>query len=48
MTHICVSNQTTIGSDDGLSSGRHQAIIWTNDGIVLIGTLGTKFTEILS
>ena len=24
-----------------------KAIIWTNDGILLIGTLGTNFNEIL-
>ena len=47
MTHICVSELTIIGSDNGLSPGRHQAIIWTNDGILLIGTLGTNFSEIL-
>ena len=28
--------------------GRRQAIIWTNDGILLIRTLGTNFSEILS
>ena len=48
VTHICVSKLTTIGSDNGLSPGRHQAIIWTNDGILLIRTLGTNFSEILS
>ena len=47
VTHICVSKQTIIGSDNGLSPGRHQAIIWTNDGILLIGTSGTNFSEIL-
>ena len=47
VTHICVSKQTTIGSDNGLSPGRRQAIIWTNAGILLIGTLGTNFSEIL-
>ena len=47
MTHICVSKQTIIGSDNGLSPGRRQAIIWTNAEIVLIGTLGTNFSEIL-
>ena len=47
MTHICVSNLTIIGSDNGLSPGRRQAIIWTNDGILLIETLGTHFSEIL-
>ena len=44
---ICVSNLTIIGSDNGLSPGRHQAIIWTNAGILLIGPLGTNFNEIL-
>ena len=47
-THICVSKLTIIGSDDGLSPGRRQAITWTNDGILLIGSLGTNVNEILS
>ena len=47
MTHICVGNLIIIGSDIGLSPGRRQAIIWTNAGILLIGTLGTNFSEIL-
>ena len=38
---------TIIGSDNGLSPGRRQAIIWTNDGILLIGPLGTNFSEIV-
>ena len=42
-----VGNLTIIGSDNGLSPGRRQAIIWINDGILLIGTLGTNFSEIL-
>ena len=46
VTHICVSKQTIIGSDNGLSPGRRQAIIWTNAGILLIGSLGTNFSEI--
>ena len=33
VTHICVSNLTIIDSDNGLSPGRRQAIIWTNAGI---------------
>ena len=37
-----------IGSDNDLSSGRRQAIIWTNAGILFIQTLGTNFSEILS
>ena len=45
--HICVGNLTIIGSDNGLSPGRRQAIIWTNAGILLSGPLGTNFSEIL-
>ena len=47
VTHICVRNLTTIGSDNGLSPGRRQAIIRTNAGILLIEPLGTNFNEIL-
>ena len=39
VTHICVGKLTIIGSDNGLSPDRRQAIIWTNDGILLIGHL---------
>ena len=48
VTHICVSKLTTIGSDNGLAPGRRQAIIQTNAGMLLIGPLGTNFSEILS
>ena len=37
-----------IGSDNGLLPGQHQAIIWTNDGILLSGLLGKNFNEILT
>ena len=37
----------TIGSDNGLSPGRRQAIIWTNARILLIEPLGTNFSDIL-
>ena len=47
MTHICVGKLTIIDSDNGLSPGRHQAIIWTNARILLIGPLGTNFIEML-
>ena len=47
VTHICVGNLTTYGPDNLLSPGQHQAIIWTNPGILLIGPLGTNFSEIL-
>ena len=40
VTHICVSKLNIIGSDNGLSPGRRQAIIWTNVWILLIGPLG--------
>ena len=46
VTHIYVGNLAIIGSDNGLSPGRPQAIIWTNAGILLIGPLGTNFSEI--
>ena len=47
VTHICISKLTIIGSDNGLSPDRLQAIIWTNAGLLLIGPLGTNFSEIL-
>ena len=46
-THICVSEHANIGSDNGLSPYRRQAIIWTNAGILLIEPVGTNFNEIL-
>ena len=36
----------TIGSDNALSPGRRQAIIWTNAGILLIELLGKNFSKI--
>ena len=42
VTHICVGNLVIIGSDNGLSPGRRQAIIRTNAGILLIEPLGKK------
>ena len=47
VTHICPCELTNIGSDNGLSPGRRQAIIWTNAGILLIGPLATYFNESL-
>ena len=43
----CDSIPVTIGSDNGLSAVRHQAIIWTNADILSIGPLGINFDEIL-
>ena len=47
MTHIGVTKLTIIGSDNGLSPDRHQAIIWINARILFIWPLGTNFSEIL-
>ena len=47
VTHKCVGNLTIIGPDNGLSPAWRQAIIWTNAGILLIGTLQTYFCELL-
>ena len=47
VTHTCVSKLPITGSDNGLSPGRRQAIIWTNAEILLIGTPGTNFNQIL-
>ena len=45
VTHICVVEMTIIVSDNGLSPGRCQAIIWINAGILFIGHYGTNFSE---
>ena len=47
VTDIYVGKLTIIGLNNGLSPGRHQAVIWTNDVILLIIPLGTNFSEIL-
>ena len=47
VTHKCVGNLTIIGSNNGLSPCRRQAITWTNVGILLIGPSGTNFSEML-
>ena len=47
VTRICVGNLTIIGSDNSLSPGRRQTIIWTNAGMLLIGHVETNFDEIL-
>ena len=45
VVYICVSNINTIGSNNGLSPDRCQAVIWSHAGIFLIGPLGTQFNE---
>ena len=47
VTHICISKLAIIGSDNGLSPGLWQVIIWNNAAILLTGPLGTSFVEIL-
>ena len=47
VTHICVGKLNIIGSDNGLSPGRRQAIIWTNVRILSIRPLATNFNELL-
>ena len=47
VTYIYMNKLTSIGSDIGLLPRQCQAIIWTNGGILLIGPLGTNFSEIL-
>ena len=47
LSDVYVSKLTIIGSDSGLSPGRHHAIIWPNAGLLLIGPLGTNFNEII-
>ena len=46
VTHLCISKLNIIDSDDGLSPGWRQAIIWINARILLIGLLGTHLIEI--
>ena len=48
VTHKCVRKLTINGSDNGLSPGWCQAIIWTTAGILLIGPLATNSSEILA
>ena len=43
----CRIYASVIGSDNGLSPIRRQAIIWTSSGLLSIGHFGTNFSEIL-
>ena len=47
VTNIWVNKLASIVWDNGLPPGRRQAIILNNAGILLIGPLGTNFSEIL-
>ena len=44
---MCDRHLAIIGSDNSLSPGRHQDIVWANAGILLIGPIGTNFGEML-
>ena len=46
VVYMCVSILPVISSDNGLTSGRRQAIIWTNAWMLLIGPFGTNFSEV--
>ena len=46
-TPFCISKLSIRGSDNGLLPGQRQAIIWTNAGILLMGSPRTNFNEIL-
>ena len=45
VTHICVGKLIIIGSDNGLSPDRRQAILWTNARLLSMGPLRTYFNE---
>ena len=45
VTHIYFSKLTISGSDNGLSPGRHQTIIWTRAGILLTVPTGQYSVE---
>ena len=45
VTHIYFSKLTISGSDNGLSPGRHQTIIWTRAGILLTAPTGQYSVE---
>ena len=46
MMHLCISKSGHHWSDNGLLPTQHQAIIWTNVGLLKIGPLETIFSEI--
>ena len=47
VAQICVGYITIIGSENGVSPGRRQAIVWSSAVILLIGPLGTSCSDIV-
>ena len=47
VTHICISKLTIVSSDNGLSPGRRQTIIWINAEMLFIWSLEANLIEIL-
>ena len=47
VAHICVRKRIIIGSNNGVSPSRRQAIISTNAGILLTRSLGANFNDVL-
>ena len=47
VTHICFGKLTIMVSDSGVSTGRHQAIIWPNAEKLSIRLSATNFSEML-
>ena len=45
VSHICVCELGQLGSDNGLSPGRSQTIIWTNAELLLIKPHGTYISQ---
>ena len=43
--NVGICELTIIGSNNGLSPDWHQAIIWTNVGVLLICNLGTNLSK---
>ena len=47
MTHTCVGKLTINGSENGLTPGWRHAIIWSNAGMLLTGSLGMNCSDFL-
>ena len=43
VTHICITKEANVGSDNGLVPVWHQATIWTNVGLLIYWLLGNMY-----